>query len=188
MEKDIVIRSAATSDAQELSKIYKPYVTDTAITFEYTAPGADEFAQRIAHTLEKYPYIVALQRGEIVGYAYASEFKSRAAYDWCVETSIYVKQGFHGKGVGKALYAELESRLKQMGILNANACIAYAPTEDEYLTNDSEKFHQKLGYSYVGRFHKCAFKFGRWYDMIWMEKFLGEHAENLSSPTVHVTE
>ena len=68
--------------------------------------------------------------------------------------------------------------LYRQGILNVNACIAYPQTEDEYLTRDSVKFHEKLGYRMVGTFHQCGYKFGRWYDMVWMEKFIGEHSKN----------
>ena len=76
------------------------------------------------------------------------------------------------------LYEELENILKQQGILNVNACIAYPQAEDEYLTKDSVLFHEKLGYTMVGTFHQCGYKFHRWYDMVWMEKFIGEHREN----------
>lgn len=172
---DIAIRSARPSDARELLEIYAPYVKNTAITFEYDVPTVDEFSQRIQKTLSKYPYIVAESGGEAVGYAYAGPFKNRAAYDRSVETTVYVKQKHRKKGIGCALYAELERLLKEQNILNMYACIAYAMQEDEYLTNDSERFHKKIGFETVGRFHKCGYKFGRWYDMIWMEKLIGEH-------------
>ena len=190
--EDISIRTAAPKDAKELLDIYSYYVEKTAVTYEYDVPGIEEFKRRIEDTLEKYPYIVAVEnvidedgagnvmnkdshKGRIVGYVYAGCFKSRAAYDWSVETSIYVDKDARKMGIGKMLYAELEKRLKAMNILNVNACIAYTEVEDEYLTNASVSFHEKEGYSKVGIFHKCAYKFGRWYDMIWMEKFIGEH-------------
>ncbi len=112
---------------------------------------------------------------EILGYAYASTFKDRAAYQWCVETSIYIKKDARRAGLGKELYLELENRLKAQGILNLNACIGYPEKEDEHLTFDSVKFHEKLGYSMVGEFHKCGYKFGRFYNMVWMEKLIGDH-------------
>ena len=96
-------------------------------------------------------------------------------YSYYVETSIYVDKDARKMGIGKMLYGELEKRLKAMNILNVNTCIAYTEVEDEYLTNASVSFHEKEGYSKVGIFYKCAYKFGRWYDMIWMEKFIGEH-------------
>ena len=102
-----MIRVAALDDAEELLKIYAPYVRETAITFEYEVPSPEEFRERIAHTLEKYPYLVAEHDGKIVGYAYVSPFKERAAYAWAVETSIYVRREGRRQGVGRALYAAL---------------------------------------------------------------------------------
>jgi phosphinothricin acetyltransferase len=110
-----------------------------------------------------------------VGYAYASAFKERAAYQWAVETSIYVDMQKRQNGVGRLLYEALEQRLREQGILNSNACISYAEVEDDHLTNGSVHFHEKLGYELVAHFHKCGKKFGKWYDMVWMEKMLGEH-------------
>lgn len=175
---EICIRVARESDAPELLAIYAPYVEKTAITFEYDVPSAEEFAGRIRHTLEKYPYLVAECGGELIGYAYASPFKTRAAYDWAVETSIYVKRDRKHSGVGRKLYEALESALRAQRILNVNACIACPEIDDEYLTKDSVDFHAHLGYRMVGQFHQCGYKFGRWYHMVWMEKFIGEHEEN----------
>lgn len=169
------IRLATPSDAEDILNIYAPYITDTAITFEYTVPSLEDFRQRIVNTLQKYPYLVALEDDKIVGYAYAGVFKGRAAYDHCVETSIYVQMDAHGKGIGKALYAELEKRLKKQGILNVNACITWSEKENEYVTHQSPDFHEHLGYKRCAHFHQCGYKFGQWFDMIWMEKMIGEH-------------
>lgn len=97
----VSLRVARVEDAPALAAIYRPYVADTAITFEVEPPDAAEFARRIAHTLEKYPYLVAEDpvTGELLGYAYTGAFKGRAAYDWSVETSIYVAQGARGRQV-----------------------------------------------------------------------------------------
>ena len=172
------IRTATLEDAPMLLEIYRPYVEQTAITFEYVTPTIADFQKRMADTLRAYPYLVAEdEAGALQGYAYAAPFKARPAYQWAVETSIYVRQGQHGKGYGRALLLALEERLKKQHILNANACIAYTEAEDETLTNDSMRFHEKMGYRLVGRFHQCGYKFQRWYDMIWMEKHLGEHNE-----------
>lgn len=103
----LTIRPASPGDAQALVRIYAPYVTDTAITFEYGVPSEKEFAARIAGTLERYPYLVAERDGAPVGYAYAGAFHSRPAYDWAVETSIYVDRTQRRGGVGRALYAAL---------------------------------------------------------------------------------
>lgn len=173
--KDIMIRSATIDDAEEILNIYAPYVQNTAISFEYDVPSLDEFKTRIVNTLENYPYLVAERESKILGYAYASKFHERAAYSRCAEVSIYVDANTRKSGVGRMLYEALEDQLKEMGILNLYACIAYIDTADEYLNNNSTEFHAHLGYEKIGRFHKCGYKFNRWYDMIWMEKMIGEH-------------
>ena len=175
MNETIKLRTARPDDAEELLKIYAPYVENTAITFEYEVPSVAEFRARIENTLKKYPYIVAERGGELLGYAYTGPFRSRAAYDWAAETSIYVKEGQKGLGLGRKLYEAIETISRMQNILNLNACIAYPKVDDEYLTKNSAQFHEHLGFKYVGEFHDCAYKFGRWYDMIWMELSLGEH-------------
>lgn len=179
-EINLKIRMAQVEDAEKLLQIYAPYVENTAITFEYEVPTVEEFAERISKTLTRYPYLVAQIADEIVGYAYASPFHERKAYDWAIETSIYIRQDMKRKGIGRILHEALEKVLKQQNILNMNACIAYPAEEDEYLTRDSVRFHEKLGYRMVGRFYKCGYKFNRWYDMVWMEKLIGEHVEQQS--------
>ena len=169
------IREVRTDDATALLAIYAPYVTDTAITFEYDVPTEDEFRRRISHVTSKHPWIVAEEDGKIIGYAYADDFKARDAYRHSVETSIYVERTQKHHGVGRTLLTALEERLRKQGILNANACIAYSETEDKTLNLDSVRFHRSMGYRQVAHFHMCGRKFHRWYDMIWMEKFLGEH-------------
>lgn len=172
------IERATVEDARELLEIYAPYVENTAISFEYKVPDEEEFRGRIRDISSKYPYIKAVDEdGRILGYAYAGSFKSRAAYDWSVETTIYVKEDKRGGGVGRTLYEALEASLIRMGILNLNACIAYTDKEDEHLTNASMHFHKKLGYSLVGTFHQSGYKFDQWYDMIWMEKMVGHHGK-----------
>ena len=120
----IQIRPAVPADAPALLAIYAPYVAQTAITFEYDVPTETEFACRIADTLKKYPYLVAEQDGVPVGYAYAGKFHDRAAYDWSVETSIYVEQHQKRRGIGRLLHDALEQELRRRHFLNMNACIA----------------------------------------------------------------
>ena len=169
------IRLAREDDAQSLLEIYAPYVKETAITFEYEIPSIKEFAERISETLKNYPYLVCEIDKKIVGYAYASRFKNRKAYDWAVETSIYVEKSFRRSGIGSVLLKNLENLLLKQNILNANACIAQTDSEDLHLTNASIFFHQKNGYQMVGKFNQCAYKFDRWYNMVWMEKLLAPH-------------
>ena len=166
-------RDVKISDAAALSEIYRPYVERTAISFEYEAPDAAEFQRRIAEITRAYPYIVAVCGGKIVGYAYASAFKTRAAYNGCAEVSVYVDENSRGQGIGSFLYAVLEKKLRAQGIGHAYACISYPDlAEDETLTKDSVNFHYAMGYSICGYFKDCGFKFGRNYSMVWMEKTL----------------
>ena len=169
------IRSATPDDAHRLLEIYAYYVVNTAISCEYDVPSEAEFRNRIEHTLQKYPYLVLEENGIIQGYAYAGIFKVRAAYARSCEVSIYVDHAAKRRGYGRKLYEALEERLKTQGFLNMYACIAYPIVEDEYLSKDSEKSHRHLGFSLVGEFHECSYKFGRWQNMIWMEKMIGEH-------------
>ena len=175
MEQEFIIRKASVIDAAAILAIYAPYVEETAITFEYTVPSLSEFKERIRTVLKRFPYIVAEKDGTIAGYAYVSPFHERAAYSWAVETSIYIDKNLRKTGLGKRLYNALEDILKKQGILNLNACIAYPEKEDRHLTKNSVEFHEHLGYSMVGEFHKCGYKFNRWYNMVWMEKSIGEH-------------
>ena len=176
----VIIRNAALADAGRILEIYDPYVRNTAITFEYETPSPEAFRRRMAQTMSRYPYLVAESDGRVEGYAYAGPFKGRAAYDWSCELSIYVDRGARGRGLGRMLYEALEARLARMGMQNLYACIAWPEVEDEYLTADSARFHAHMGYVKVGEFHKCAYKFGRWYSMIWMEKLVGAHGADQS--------
>jgi L-amino acid N-acyltransferase YncA len=177
MKDKYTIRIATPDDARHLLNIYEYYVKNTSISFEYEVPTLEEFRSRIVNTLKKYPYIVADCDGAIEGYAYAGAFKGRKAYDWAVETSIYVRHGFTKSGIGKLLYEELEKALSYQNITNVNACIAVPHDRDDekYCTNNSMDFHEHMGYRFVGRFTQCGYKFGRWFDMVWMEKLIGEH-------------
>ena len=177
----MTIEKVTIEDAEELLAIYAPYVRDTAVSFEYVVPSVEEFADRILQISAKYPYIKAVEDGKIIGYAYANTFKGRKAYDWSVETTVYVRKDAKRNGTGRRLYECLEQSLRKMGVLNMNACIASAKVDDEFLTNDSMYFHSRMGFTEVGRFHNSGYKFGRWYDMIWMEKMLGEHTESPAS-------
>ena len=185
---DIRIRVATEDDAESLLAIYAPYVIKTAITFEYEVPTLEEFRGRIRHTLQKYPYLVAVRDSEIIGYAYAGAFYGRRRYvlrrqcqdrkhDYAGQTSIYVEENLRRCGVGGKLNRALEAVCGAMGILNMEACIGVPEVEDEYLTRNSENYHAHIGYRLVGEFYKCGYKFGRWYNMVWMEKLIGEHID-----------
>ena len=173
MKKTITVRAVKPADASRLAEIYKPYVENTAVSFELTPPDASEMENRITTVTRKYPFFVAVYENRVVGYAYASVFKNRAAYDHCAELSVYVEGAMCGKGVGTLLYKVLERALKNMGVKNAYACIAYPDgAEDETLTKGSVRFHYARGYAICGHFTNCGYKFNRYYSMVWMEKIL----------------
>lgn len=174
IEEPLVLRIAEPDDAEALSFIYKPYVEQTAVSFEYEAPDEDEFKRRIADKLNNYPFIVAVYRGEVVGYTYASAFLPRPAYQHSVETSLYVRTDFRGNKIGSSLYNMLEKILKRQNVLSLNACIAYTEQPDPFLDNASVLFHRKMGFRQAGRFCASGYKFDRFYDIVWMEKHISE--------------
>lgn len=162
------LRIARAEDAARIQEIYAPYVKNTNITFEYEVPSVEEMAQRIKTTLKSYPYIVAVEDHRVVGYAYASLYRSRKAYEWDCELSIYIDQDKQVQGIGKRLYQALFNILKIMNVQNVYACITH-PNER------SEIFHKRFGFRLIGAFTKSGYKFGKWHDMIWMEKSIGDY-------------
>lgn len=151
------IRLATPDDAPALLAIYEPYVRQTAITCEYEVPSVEEFAGRIERTLKRYPYLVMELDGRPVGYAYVSPLNSREAYDWSVETSIYLARDVRHGGLGRMLHDALKQCLIAMGITNMCALIAVPhDKDDEYLTHNSQDFHAHMGYRLVGAFDRCA--------------------------------
>ncbi len=173
-----MVRSAKLEDAERILEIYAYYIKHTAITFEYDVPTLSEFQNRMKNTMRKYPYLVVEKGGIIQGYAYAGAFIGRAACDWSCEVTVYLDHTAHKCGLGRMIYEELASRLREQGILNLYASIAYPEEEDAYLNKNSAEFHAHLGFSKVGECNKCGYKFGRWYNLIWMEKIIGNHQAN----------
>jgi len=164
------IEIATVQDTKAIHDIYKPYVEKTNITFEYDVPSVEIMQQRIVSTLKMYPYLVAKIDEQVVGYAYASAYKERRAYDWGCELSVYVDEKYHRHGIAKALYYALLEILKQMNIQTVYACLTY-PNEK------SEKFHKSFGFIQIALFEKSGYKFNQWHDMIWMQKKLGNYQE-----------
>ncbi len=120
---EVVIRDAVLTDAERKRDIYDHYVRHTAISFEYETPTREEMRERMHRTMARFPYLAAERDGVVQGYAYAGPFKERAAYDWCCELSIYLAQDARKCGMGRRLYAAMEERLRDMGVLNLDACI-----------------------------------------------------------------
>ena len=174
-------RPALESDAAAIREIYAPYVEESAISFEEKVPSVYEMAARIRARQGKFPFIVAERAGTIVGFAYASAFHERSAYRYCAEVTIYLDRNSRRGGIGQALYHRLEQLLQIQGFTNLYACIAYPVVEDKYLNKNSAEFHAHLGFKKAGTFHQCGYKFGHWYDMIWMEKIIGHHEKEQPS-------
>jgi phosphinothricin acetyltransferase len=175
MKNEVKIRIACADDAENLLKIYSPYIEKTAITFEYTPPTEEEFRARIEKTLSRFPYLVAEIGEKTVGYAYAGYYIPRTACDHACEVSIYLSEDFRGTGVGAMLYGKLFEILARQNITNIYASVAFCEHEDEYLTHASVRFHKREGFAEIGRFGKCGYKFGRWYDLLWFEKIIAPH-------------
>lgn len=150
------------ADAAAVAEIYRPAVESGVASFEEVAPGAEEMAARIRATLERLPWLVAVERdgGGVVGYAYAGAHRERAGYRWSVDVSVYVAGAHHRTGIGGALYRSLLAILRRQGYVNAFAGITL-PNEA------SVALHQAIGMSLVGVYRGAGFKFGAWRDVAW---------------------
>ncbi len=152
------IRLATVDDAAAITAIYAPYVIETPITFETEVPAPAEFAGRVERTLEAHPWLVCVRHGAVVGYAYGGAYRTRAAYSWSVETTVYVSRAAHRCGIGRALYTALLELLRLQGFFNAYAMI----TEPNAA---SAGLHEGLGFTRAGVTQRVGFKLGRWHDV-----------------------
>ncbi len=164
-----VLRLANEADCNSILEIYGPFIVNTIISFECEVPTVTDFGKRMAEIQKKYPWIICEEDTNIVGYAYASQFNKRAAYDWSIDFSIYIKSQYHGKKIGKALYFALFELVKLQGYYNAYAGIAL-PNEK------SERFHQSFGFKPVGIYHNVGYKFDDWHDVKWFELKIQEYS------------
>lgn len=160
-----MIRTATTDDAQDLCDIYAPYVENTAISFELKAPTVTDFAERILCFSSHYPFLVYEEDGAILGFAYASKYHDRAAYQHSASVSVYLSQTQQNKGIGSALYAALFRDLEEQGVHTCLACVTL-PNEK------SLALHQKFGFEEVGIMRSVGYKLGQWHDVIWLQKML----------------
>ena len=161
-----VIRLAdPKKDARQVAAIYFPYVVNTPITFETVPPDGTEMLRRMKNVCKAYPFLVCEHLGEIMGYAYGSQFRNRSAYDWIVETTIYVREAAHGLGIGKALYSSLLECLKLQGFTSAFGVIA--------LPNDpSVSLHEHFDFTKDYLMLNAGYKDGQWYDVgFWRVNF-----------------
>ena len=159
------IRLAKEQDIPRILEIYRPYVENTAISFEYTVPTLAEFTRRFFGITAWFPWLVWEEDGLVLGYAYAGRPWERAAYQWDASASIYLCPEAQGKGIGKKLYAVLEELLQKQGYKKVYAIITTA-------NEPSIAFHRAVGYRHTATMPNCGYKFGNWYGTVWMEKEL----------------
>lgn len=157
---------ADAAEAPAIAAIYAPFVTDTIVSFEKAPPSADEMRQRIESSIERFPWLVCVRGKVVLGYAYASAYRSREAYQWSAECSVYVDPPHQGHGIGRALYASLFAVLAAQGYRNVYAGVA--------LPNPaSESFHRTCGFEPIGVYRKVGYKNGRWHDVAWSALRIG---------------
>jgi phosphinothricin acetyltransferase len=170
-----MIRLATPADAAEILAIYAPYVRDTSFTFETEVPTEEAFADRIATYLQNYPWLVCEIDGIIAGYAYAARHRERVAYQWAVESSIYIHDNFQRAGIAKALYEALLTILKQQGFRNVYAVIN--------LPNDrSVQFHERCGFTYFATYEKVGYKLGKWKNVGWWQCIINVYDQEPAAP------
>ena len=160
-----MIREAALRDLPAILEIYKPYILQTAYTFEYEVPTLPEFEQRFLRITRDHPWLVWEEKGEILGYAYGERAFERAAYGWNADLAIYLRQDCFGRGIGRKLYTAVEEILRRQGYVVAYGVVTSA-------NEGSCAFHRAMGYHIAAEFPKCGWKFGQWYGTIWFEKRL----------------
>lgn len=169
------IRLANGADSNSILNIYAPFITNTVITFEYEVPTVPEFTERMINIQKKYPWLVCEIDNKIVGYAYASQFAGRAAFNWSVDFSIYIDPTYHKRKIGKALYSSLLELLKLQGYYNAYAKITFPNIK-------SESLHKSLGFEPIGIYKNVGYKFGSWHDLICYGLKLMDYPKDITPP------
>lgn len=172
MKTPVELRVATPADAAAIAAIYAPVIRETVISFETAEVPADAMRQRIETTLTRYPWLVAEPAGTVVGYAYATQHRARAAYDWSVDVSVYVAEQARHRRLGRALYVALLDLLTAQGYANAFAGIT--------LPNDaSVGLHEAIGFTPVGVYRAVGWKLGAWRDVGWWQRVLSTVATPL---------
>jgi phosphinothricin acetyltransferase len=166
---------ATLKDASAIASIYEPYIRNTAITFEYDPVSAEEIQKRMGSVMKQFPWLVYEKDGRVLGYAYCSRFKERAAFDWDCECSVYIDEKEHRKGIASELYDKLFELVRLQGYFNIYALITYSH-------ESSISLHRKFGFTEVGVYKKTGYKFGQWWDLMVMEKRLRDFNEAPEKP------
>lgn len=175
MHNNYNIRLITPADAEAALAVYAPYVLHTANTFEYEIPSVDDFRTKIEKITAQYPWLVCEYDGEIVGYAYGSTHRERAAYQWSPESTVYISDKHHRKGIARVLYNTLFALLQQQGYINVFASVL--------VTNvNSVEFHRAYGFEEIGLFKNIGYKLGEWHTNLWFQYTLQEHVIDPSVP------
>lgn len=170
------VRVADEGDAEAITDIYAPVVEETHISFETTPPSPDEMADRIRNTLERFPWLVCVHDGSVVGYSYVSPHEDRPAYQWGVDVSVYVAEGWRRHGVARCLYESLFALLREQGLYTAYAVIALP-------NHGSVGLHESLGFERVALYEQAGYKHGDWHDVGHWERSLQRRPASPSPPT-----
>ena len=171
----VIIRLATAADAEGILAIYAPYIENTSFTFETEVPSVAAFADRITQYLQQWPWLVCEINGQVAGYAYASRYRERVAYQWSVETSVYVHDAFQRLNIGKALYEALFFILQKQGFRNVYAVINL-PNEK------SVAFHERCGFQYFATYEQVGYKLGQWKNVGWWRLILNEFGPEPATP------
>ena len=169
------IRPVTPADAKGILIIYAPYIESTSFTFETEVPSVEEFAERIRTYLINWPWLVCEVDGMIAGYAYATKYRERTAYQWCTESSIYIHDDYQKMGIAKALYDALFCILKKQGFRNVYAVINL-PNER------SVAFHESCGFEYFATYEKVGYKLGKWKNVGWWKLSINEYPDEPAPP------
>ena len=175
------LRLARPEDGPALAAIYEPYVLGTTVSFELEPPNGEVMAGRVVKTMARLPWLVLEEGGRVRAYAYATRLRQRPAYDWIVESSVYVDEAEHGRGLGSRVYAALFDILSLQRLLWAYAAIA--------LPNPgSQRFHEQMGFERLGSFPAVGYKHGQWCDIDWWRRPLASMGAGRPLPVISVTE
>lgn len=161
------IRKVRAQDVKEILEIYSPFILNTSVSFEMEVPSETDFWQRIQKYTESAPWLIYEIDGRVAGYAYASEHRSRWAYRWNREVSVYIHPDFRKRQIATKLYNSLIKLLTYQGYANLLAGVLAAHEQ-------SIKFHEKFGFRKIGTFKNIGFKHGAWCTNVWFELFVGD--------------
>ncbi|MCW3124362.1 MAG: phosphinothricin acetyltransferase [Bacteroidetes bacterium] len=172
---DVHIRLITEADYPQVLAVYAPYALHTAITFEYDVPSLDEFSQRLRTISHLYPILVCEVEGTVAAYCYGSMHRFKTAYQWSVESTIYISEAYQNKGLGSILYSCLFDILRLQGFINVYAGVSVP-------RGQSDKFHHRFGFKELCVFEKIGYKHDQWHDLKWFEYGLSNHIDDPSAP------